>query len=258
MATYTTGSTWAEAQKKANAANEKRYSEAKGIYEGISAQYAPGGKFQAGALASFERQKLRDMATANQSLVSSGLFNTTIAAGLPSKYEEEVGTPFRLNLEDIRMQRYGEAQTNLAGLIERREDVAPDPSLYANLMQGASSGVSLGPNASKGLDAFGQPFKYSVSPGSGSSSSYSGGNYNVPQSYTPPTPKQQPTKTSSIGTPLTPNQVTYGLDRGYGPVSPAYANQLYSQDVIRKVTKPNTIQESMDPFGYMGNLGLFK
>jgi len=131
--------TYAAASEAAKQANISRYQQGLDIWKSIEAQYLPGGGFGQGALATYERTKERDIARASQSLVSSGLYGTTITAGLGKKYEEEVGQPFKLNLEDIRQQRLSEARGGMAGFIERREDVAPDPGLYANLMQGAAA-----------------------------------------------------------------------------------------------------------------------
>ncbi len=126
---------------QAQKANKERYEKGLGIWEDVVGQYAPGGDFGQGAMASYQRSKTRDLAQASQSLVSAGLYNSTIAANMPKKYEEEVGTPFRLNLEDIRQQRLGEARAGMAGFIERREDIPPDPTLLAALLQkGASAG----------------------------------------------------------------------------------------------------------------------
>lgn len=128
-----------QAADKATAANEKRYKEITGIWDNIISQYQPGGSFGQGALAMYEQGKKGAMATGMQSLVSSGLSNTTVAAGLPIKYEQEVGTPFRLQLEDMRINRLSEAQAGKAGAIERRTDAYPDPNLFAGLTQGASN-----------------------------------------------------------------------------------------------------------------------
>lgn len=120
-------------QDAANVANEKRYEEALALYGDIVEQYKPGGAFGAGFEAQLGRQKTRTVAGQTQQLVSSGLYGTSVTAGLGQKFEEEVGMPARLKLEDMRMVRYAEAVGQKAGLIERREDVGPDYSLISQL-----------------------------------------------------------------------------------------------------------------------------
>ena len=123
----------------ARAANLKRLGEVKGIYDEIINRYRPGGGFGAGFEAQLERAKGRDVASGTQALVSSGLYGTTQTAGLGKKWEEEVGAPARLKLEDLRMDRLSEAQRGKAGVIERVEDQYPDYAMLANLMRSASS-----------------------------------------------------------------------------------------------------------------------
>jgi hypothetical protein len=121
------------------------------IYDDIIAQYQPGGSFGEGALALYEQGKTKAMATGMQNLVSSGLSNTTVAAGLPIKYEEEVGTPFRLQLEDLRQTRLADALMKKAGAVESRTDAYPDANLLSNLASGAAS--TAGGGGSSGLGA---------------------------------------------------------------------------------------------------------
>ncbi len=132
-------SQYSQANAQARAANEKRYAEAKGIYEGVQETYKPGGAFGKGQLAQLERGRGRALAGAEQGLVSSGLYGTTLTAGLPKKWEEEVGVPSRLDIEERRMSAYAQAKLGTAGLIERREDTYPDLALMAQLMQQGSS-----------------------------------------------------------------------------------------------------------------------
>lgn len=127
-------------QEAANLANEQRYAEALSIYDEIIGQYRPEGGFLTGAKAELEKQKGREVAGQTQSLVSSGLFGTSITAGLGQKWEAEVGQPARLKLEDIRMGRLAEALQSKAGLVERREDVGPDYASIAALSAQAASG----------------------------------------------------------------------------------------------------------------------
>jgi len=120
-------------QAAANRANQIRYAQALKLYDQIVKQYEPGGGFGAGWEAQLGRQKTKDIAAGEQSLISSGLFGTTITAGMPKKWEEEIGTPARLKLEDIRMERLSGALQAKAGLIERREDIGPDYGMIAQM-----------------------------------------------------------------------------------------------------------------------------
>jgi hypothetical protein len=126
------------AMDKANKANEARYQEMLGKYKNIENIYSPTGTFGQGQLAQIETQKQRDIASGMQGLVSSGMANTTVATGLPSAWEANVGSQARLNLADLQNQRYAEALGGTAGAIERRTDVQPDLGQYANLVQAAN------------------------------------------------------------------------------------------------------------------------
>ncbi len=77
-------------------------------------------------------------------MVSSGLVNTTTAATLGRKFEEEVGTPARLQAADISAQRKTEARLGKAGFIERREDVGPDFRTIAELAKSIGAGQQAG------------------------------------------------------------------------------------------------------------------
>ena len=129
-----------QAAQQAKQANEQRYSQGMEIFDEIINRYQPGGSYGQGAMAQYETGKSQAMAQGMQNLVSSGLANTTVAAGLPVKYEQEVGTPFRLQLEDMRMNALTQAQLGKSNWIQQRQDVYPDANLYANLQKQASSG----------------------------------------------------------------------------------------------------------------------
>lgn len=120
-------------QEAARLANEQRYAQALEIYDEIISTYQPEGGFLTGAKAELERERTRTVAGQTQQLVSSGLFGTSITAGLGQKWEEEVGMPARLKLEDVRMGRLAEALQSKAGVIERREDIGPDYATIAAL-----------------------------------------------------------------------------------------------------------------------------
>lgn len=78
------------------------------------AQYAPGGGFGKGIEAGLERGRTKALASGMQSLVSTGLAGTTMAAGLGKKYEEEVAAPTRLRLESMRAERISALEVMLA------------------------------------------------------------------------------------------------------------------------------------------------
>ena len=143
---------FAAAATKARAANEERYKQGMSLWDQIIQRYQPGGGFGAGAEASYERGKTQAIGAGMQQLVSSGLANTTVAATMGKKYEEEVGTPFRAQLEDMRMGRLSGAQEGKAGFIERREDVGPSGQLamqsgyQAGMAQGAQARGDKGPS----------------------------------------------------------------------------------------------------------------
>jgi len=127
------------AQDEARKMNEQRYAEAQQLYGQVISQYEPGGGFGAGYEAQLERTKQKTMAEQQQQLISSGLYGTSITAGLGQKFEEEVGQPARLKLEDLRKSKYAQALQAKAGLVERREDIGPDYSTIAQLAQQAYS-----------------------------------------------------------------------------------------------------------------------
>ena len=109
-------------REKANAANQKRYDEAKGIFEQNIASLANiGAQRQADIARDFQ-----GLASRQQSdLVARGLGGTTIAPTLAMGLERErTGALTRAANETTMLQN--QARQDLAGLIERREDVAPD------------------------------------------------------------------------------------------------------------------------------------
>jgi len=129
---------------EAREANLKRYGQAMSIYDEIIARYQPGGAFQKSALGQLEKQKVKDVGREKQDLISSGMFGTTTFAGVGRGWEESVGAPSRLKLEDVMMQRLSQAQVGKVGVMEGREDEYPDYGTIAQLAgaigQGGTSG----------------------------------------------------------------------------------------------------------------------
>jgi len=159
------------AQASANRANLDRYKEGIGIYDTMISNWKKGGGFVKGAKATLARTKTKDVASGMQSLVSSGLAGTTMAAGLGKAWEEDVGAPARLNIADIAGQRLMQAQQAKAGFIERREDYGPDPSLVSSVMQGM--GQASAPDPYGGRSTFGANSFYR--PATGASASWGTG-----------------------------------------------------------------------------------
>ena len=127
-------------QDAANAANEQRYQEGLQIFDRIIGQYETGGTFEKATEASLARGEKKAVASGTQSLVTSGLASTTTAAGLSKKYQEEVGDPARARAADVQAQRTGEALSQKAGFIERREDIGPSFSDIASLAKSIGAG----------------------------------------------------------------------------------------------------------------------
>jgi len=97
-------------------------SEIVGLLDEIIERYRPGGKFGTAELALLEREKEKSLARTAQDLTSRGLAGTTIGTGAAKSWEEEIGMPARLRLEDIRSQRLAEAMGAKAGYLEREQE----------------------------------------------------------------------------------------------------------------------------------------
>lgn len=126
-------STLGQMTEETKAANKKRETEIRKILDDVIGMYQPGGQFGKGTEAMLESQKKKDISSATQSLVSSGLYGSTMTAGLPSKWESEVGMPARAKLEDIRYGALTESMRQKAGFVERIEDMYPDYGMFAQL-----------------------------------------------------------------------------------------------------------------------------
>ena len=97
------------------------------------AQYAPGGGFGEGVEAGLERGRVKSVSSGMQSLVSSGLAGTTMAAGLGKKFEEEVADPARARVESTRAQAISNLQAGYAGAQQRGYETAEDRALRQRL-----------------------------------------------------------------------------------------------------------------------------
>lgn len=151
-------------EKERAAKTKAREMEVRGIMDEIIAMYSPQGQFGQGTLAMLERQRAKDLSSATQSLVTSGMFGTTMAAGLGKKWEEEIGMPTRAKLEDVRYQAYAGAMGQKAGMVERIAEEPIDYATLSNLMMQAYSaptggGIDRGPPLPTlaGIGAYQQP-----------------------------------------------------------------------------------------------------
>jgi len=137
------------ANKAANEANILREKQATAIYDEIIRRYQPGGSFEAKSLAELDRLKKRSVTEqygqSEQQAISGGMFGVQrpTRAGMGMKWEESVGAPARLSLEDVLMQRLSGAQQNKASFIESIQDVGPSLSdIYGMAQAGQSSQAS--------------------------------------------------------------------------------------------------------------------
>lgn len=122
------------AAESARAANIARKEEIKGLYGQMMKRFQPGGTLQKTGLAKIERAKTKGVGQEMQHMISSGLYGTTTAAGVPRRWEEDIGVPARLKLEDIMAQGLTGVQTGLAGFLERIEEPYPDYNVLMQMM----------------------------------------------------------------------------------------------------------------------------
>lgn len=116
----------AEKTRQANIARQKRI---ESMYSEMMGRYQPGGAFEKRGLGEIERAKTKGVGTEMQQMISSGMYGTTTAAGVPRQWEAEVGAPARLRLEDIMQQRLTGIQQQKAGFLERVQEPYPDYSM---------------------------------------------------------------------------------------------------------------------------------
>ena len=124
------------AAAQARQANIERQKRIEAIYGKMIGRYQPGGAFERAGLAEIKRARTKGVGQEMQQMISSGLYGTTTAAQVPRRWEEEVGAPARIKLEDIMQQRLTGAQQQLAGFLERIEEPYPDYATLTQLMRG--------------------------------------------------------------------------------------------------------------------------
>lgn len=249
----------------AKAANIDRYVEAKNLYEENLAQFAPGGGFGAGYEAQIQQAKKTAVGEGMQHQISAGLYGVQSTGALGQQFESKVGMPARLQLEDLRRTKYGDALKDLAGVIERREDEYPDARLIADLyLQAAGSdpgGMRVTLPSTKTAeqmyrDAMNQTGGYS---GAGGGSAGTGGG--VPSygpdwltsqmggsrtSYSGFQAPASNTSTTTSGGGSAPTQSTADINQGWE----AWFNSLSKQEM-----KDRHLTGAMGPGGYLSYVG---
>jgi len=103
----------------------------------IIQMYKPGGSYGAGLRMDLARGQQKSVASGMQALVSSGLANTTQAAGLANKYQEEVAAPALASLEERRAQLLGTAMQGRASYLNqlRQEEIVRNQRQYQRNQQ---------------------------------------------------------------------------------------------------------------------------
>ena len=112
---------------QARGANVARQSRIEGIYDEMLKSVGRGGAFEKAGLADIEEARVTGVGEETQSMISSGTFGTTTAAGIPGKHRK-IATQARLKLEDVVAQRELGVKQQKAGFLERIEDTYPDYS----------------------------------------------------------------------------------------------------------------------------------
>lgn len=129
------------------------------VLEKIIKQYQAGSEFGKGEKALLGRAKTKAMAGVGQQLVSAGLAGTTAGASAGQRWEEEIGMPARLKLEDVRVERLMQALLAKAGYLqeERKMQFQASESAKGRVFAAQQSAAARPSMAERGLDVFGRP-----------------------------------------------------------------------------------------------------
>lgn len=130
-----------------------------GLFTKAMKRFQPGGTFGKREEALLGRAKKKYLASSAQSMVSAGLSGTTVPMAEGAKFQEEIGEPTRLGLEDVRTSRLNEllmAKAGYMGGVETQQFGAAErmKTLRASLLnQGGGGG---GRSYSGGVDPTGR------------------------------------------------------------------------------------------------------
>ena len=120
-----------QASERARQSNIARQRRIETMYGEMMKSVGPGEAFEKRGKAEIETARTKGVGQEMQQMISSGMYGTTTAAGIPRRWEAEVGAPARLRLEDIMQQRQLGIKQQMAGFLERIQEPYPD---YGMLM----------------------------------------------------------------------------------------------------------------------------
>lgn len=126
-----------DAAQKAYANQLKRSKEVQSIYDRIIGMYGEGSTYGKAAEYQLELRKTRDVGATIQRDISRGLYGIR---PYEAEWEQTVGTPERLTLEDIKSQRLASALAMKAGSLQDITEQYPD---YSALQQALAAQASV-------------------------------------------------------------------------------------------------------------------
>ncbi len=246
-----------EAQKRANDANQQRYSQ--GLEElnagrdSMRQYFAQANSLiqdiGTSAVEEINRGSERSFALGRQGLISSGLSNTTITGSLVRGTEEDRQRELQRVDEQKRTalgglsERQASAEIgasgNIAGFIAARNDTGPDPASYAGLIRDAAAANTNPVTAQVGPGSIGGSFSRSGSSGSpGGFSSFG----ERGAGSTPGAPARIVTKSNPQG--MAPGQFQQGRNQvnTQAPQSDAVQARLLTEQANKP--KPQSISRS--------------
>ena len=137
--------------EEATTTNKARENEIRNIYANILSSISGNeSSLRASGLSDIETQSKNLIGQETQNLISSGLYGTTTASGVPTKVATQFTQPARMKLEDLITQRKQTAQLGMADFIERIQNAYPD---YSQLAQAEAAKASA-PTMTKTINSY--------------------------------------------------------------------------------------------------------
>ncbi len=117
----------------ARQANVQRQARIESMYADMLKSVGRGGAFEKSGLADIEKTRVSGVGEETQSMISSGVYGTTTAAGVGAKHRD-IAAQSRIKLEDLLVQRELGVKQQTAGFLERIEDSYPDYSQLLSML----------------------------------------------------------------------------------------------------------------------------